>query len=69
MTGNDKSTVLGAATALVVNFMLAIILIPLLGLSGAAIGFAVSLTIWNVILMVMVKKKVGITTFLVLNDR
>jgi O-antigen/teichoic acid export membrane protein len=68
MTGNERSTVLGVTIALIVNFMLSIILIPLLGLVGAAIGFSVSLTAWNITLMIMAKNKVGINTFWIFND-
>lgn len=64
MTGNEKSTVMGAAIALACNFLLAALLIPSLGLMGAAIGFTASLSIWNIYLMLMAKKKVGINTFL-----
>ncbi|WP_281288520.1 flippase [Marinobacter piscensis] len=63
MTGNDKSTVIGAALALIVNLILCLILVPFLGLVGAAIGYSISLSVWNVLLMFMVRKKLGINTF------
>lgn len=64
MTGNDKSTVIGAAVALIVNLILSLLLVPVLGLIGAAIGFSVSLSVWNILLMFMAKKRVGVNTFL-----
>lgn len=64
MTGNDKSTVAGAGIALIVNILVSILLVPLLGLAGAAIAFSVSLSVWNIILVVMAKKRAGINTFL-----
>lgn len=62
MTGNDKYIVIGTATGLVVNLFLSFLLIPLLGLIGAAIGFSVSLSVWNVLLILISKNKVGINT-------
>lgn len=64
MTGNDKSTIIGASLALVANLILAVMLIPLFGLTGAAVGYSISMAILNLVLLVMVKKKVGINMFL-----
>lgn len=65
MTGNDKLTFIASVIALLVHLLLAFILIPPFGLIGAAFSFAVSITIWNIILIFMTKRKVGINTFLV----
>lgn len=62
MTGNDKSTVIGAAVAMLINLVLCLWLVPKLGLTGAAIGFSVSLCAWNILLLIMVRRKVGINT-------
>lgn len=64
MTGNDKFTIIGAVVGLLVNLVLATILIPITGLTGAAISFSISLSLWNIVLMVTTKRKVGINTFL-----
>lgn len=64
MTGNERYTVISAAIALVINFLLSISLIPFIGVMGAAIGFSVSLSAWNIILAIIAEKKVGIKTFL-----
>lgn len=64
MTGNEKSTVIGAATALVTNLILSLLLVPVLGLLGAAIGFSLSLSAWNILLMFLARKQVGVNTFL-----
>lgn len=65
MTGNDKKTVIGAVIALISNLLCAFILIPLFGLIGAAIGYSVSLAVWNIILCYQTKKVTGINTFLI----
>jgi len=64
MTGNDKLTFIAALLALLINSVLAIILIPMFGLIGAAISFSVSISVWNIFLVVATKWKVGINTFL-----
>jgi O-antigen/teichoic acid export membrane protein len=64
MTGNDRSTVTWALVALASNFSMAVIMIPVFGLVGAAISYLTSVTIWNLAMMVMAKKKTGIDTFL-----
>lgn len=65
MTGNDKKTLYGVLVALVSNVSLAFFLIPMLGIVGAAIGYAFSLSLWNVTLMYMAKKHTGLNTFLI----
>lgn len=65
MTGNDKATVSSAIVALVLNVILAATLIPSYGLFGAAIGYTASLIAWNIILVVVTKKKTGLKTFLI----
>lgn len=64
MTNNDKKTLPGALIALILNCILSVFLIPLFGVSGAAISFSISLIVWNVILVVAVKKTTGLNTFL-----
>lgn len=64
MTGHDKKTLYGVLLALVSNVTLAFLLIPYLGIIGAAISYAFSLSLWNIALMYMVKKHTGLNTFL-----
>lgn len=63
MTGHDKETVKGIVAALFLNVALALVLVPLYGLNGAAISTAVSLTAWNLILMWQTYKHTGLNTF------
>jgi hypothetical protein len=37
-----------------------VVLVPLLGVTGGAIAFAVSLALWNIILVVIARRLVGI---------
>jgi O-antigen/teichoic acid export membrane protein len=50
MTGYEKKTALGLSIAALLNIPLNLLLIPVLGINGAAIATAISMTIWNVIL-------------------
>jgi len=64
MTGNEKYTIIGAVTALLTNCVLSVLLVPAYGLLGAAIGFSISLSAWNILLMFFAKKYTGVNTFL-----
>ena len=63
MTGHDKETVKGIAVALIINVLLALALVPLYGLNGAALSSAMSLTAWNLILIRLTYKCTGLRTF------
>lgn len=63
MTGNENSTVFGSVIGLLANVFFGVILIPLYGAMGAAYSFAASIIIWNVILMVMVKRRLGLKSY------
>ena len=64
MAGKDRATVVGSAIALSLNVVFGIVLIPIYGLTGAAISFALSVSSWNIILMFIAKKKIGVKTYL-----
>jgi O-antigen/teichoic acid export membrane protein len=64
MAGKDRVTVLVSMIALGLNLVLGVTLIPLYGLTGAALSFAVSVSSWNIILMFVAKKQLGINTYL-----
>jgi O-antigen/teichoic acid export membrane protein len=63
MAGFEKESLKGIAVALVLNVLSALILIPIFGLNGAAVGTVISLAVWNLILMRATYKKVGVYTF------
>lgn len=62
MTGhqNDAAYVLGCCAAL--NVLLNAILIPTMGIGGAAFATAITTVLWNVALFIYVKKRVRITS-------
>lgn len=62
MTGNERDTLLGVGSAAVVNLILNLVLIPRLGITGAALATMTSLIIWNAILVARVRRRVGITS-------
>lgn len=47
----------------ILNGILSIILIPLFGINGCAIGFTTGMVFWNIVSLVYIKKKYGIETY------
>ena len=62
MTGHERDTLLGFAIAAACNITLNLILIPRAGIEGAAAAGAISMTVWNVILYVHVRRKLQLRT-------
>jgi len=62
MTGHERDTARGIGIAAAVNMALNVILIPLWGIEGAAIATATSLIIWNIILLMRVREKLGLNS-------
>jgi O-antigen/teichoic acid export membrane protein len=60
MTGNEGAAVGATAAGLLVNLVIAVALVPSLGMTGSAIAFACSLTCWNVALVVAARRRVGV---------
>jgi O-antigen/teichoic acid export membrane protein len=60
MTGYERPAVLATAAGLLVNLLLAIALVPLLGMTGSAIAFASSLAFWNVAMVILARRLLGI---------
>jgi O-antigen/teichoic acid export membrane protein len=60
MTGLERVTAKGVAVAAAVNIILNVILVPLYGMVGAAIGTAISLLVWNAVLSYEVSRRLGI---------
>lgn len=59
MSGFEKDTLAGQISALLVNVILLIILIPEYGAIGAATAVAAGLVIWNLVLVVLFRKRLG----------
>ena len=62
MTGHERDTARGVGIAATVNVALNAILIPLWGIEGAAIATSTSLIIWNIILLMRVREKLGLNS-------
>ena len=60
MTGHEKRTAQGAAIATGVNVLLNLMLIPVMGMMGAAIATAVSLLVWSIYLWRAVRSLMSI---------
>ncbi|HEX4115488.1 MAG TPA: flippase [Solirubrobacteraceae bacterium] len=60
MTGQERIAVRGVAAGLVANVVLAVLLARPLGVTGGAIAFSSSLVLWNTILVVVARRRLGI---------
>jgi O-antigen/teichoic acid export membrane protein len=59
MTGNERYTALSAGVGLCINIIFNVFLIPVMGISGAAIATASSLAIVNLLKVFWVRQKLG----------
>lgn len=60
MTGQERVAVRGVAAGLAANLVLAIALVPPLGVTGGGIAFASSLVLWNAVLVVLARRRLGV---------
>jgi len=57
MTGHEKTLAISFGVAAIVNLALNFLLIPRWGINGAATATATSMIIWNVTLMIIIRRK------------
>lgn len=62
MSGHERDTLIGVAIACSMNIALNFVLIPPLGILGAAIATASTLVLWNILLWRKVKKRLDISS-------
>ncbi|WP_058308618.1 flippase [Gracilibacillus massiliensis] len=62
MTGYEKYSAYGVASAAICNIVLNLLFIPKWGINGAALATTVSLIFWNLLLAYWVRKKLDINT-------
>ena len=62
MTGHERDTAAGVATSAILNIVLNAVLIPRWGLEGAATATAISMAVWNIILVIAVYKRLGLNS-------
>jgi O-antigen/teichoic acid export membrane protein len=60
MTGNQNNVLYVVSGASILSITLNLILIPVLGATGAAISSATALSAWNIILYIIILKKLKI---------
>jgi len=60
MAGRERLATLGFAAGTGSNLVLALLLIPAYGLMGAAVAATVSMVVWNVVLLVLTVRAVGV---------
>jgi O-antigen/teichoic acid export membrane protein len=63
MTGNEKAFRNILTVGLIINVVLNLILIPRIGIIGAAIASAISLIVWNILSLIYIKRTFGFWTF------
>ncbi len=62
MTGHEQETARGMTIAATGNVLLNLALVPLWGIIGAAIASAITLTAWNILLVLAVRRKLKINS-------
>jgi O-antigen/teichoic acid export membrane protein len=60
MTGHQLAAVRGIGAGLIANIALGIVLVPPIGVTGGAIASAASLMLWNTVLVVLARRRVGV---------
>jgi O-antigen/teichoic acid export membrane protein len=60
MTGHQRDTAVVAFSSLCLNLILSLILIPRYGITGTAVAFAASMAWWNLAMLLMVQRRIGI---------
>lgn len=60
MSGFERDTLLGQVTALALNVLAAIVLIPRFGAEGAACASAIGLITWNIVLAIKFMQRLGL---------
>ena len=60
MTGHEREAGIGMGVAVLLNSALNLLLIPAWGINGAAVASGLSIVCWNLILLVLVRKRLAI---------
>jgi O-antigen/teichoic acid export membrane protein len=63
MTGRERDATVVMALGCVANLLLTLLLVPPLGIAGAALGSALSALGWNVALFAVAKRRLGVAAF------
>lgn len=60
MTGYEKDAALGSAIGVTLSILLGLALIPVWGIEGAALANAAGVAVWNIMLSVTVRRRLGL---------
>lgn len=60
MTGHERVLAISTCACGVLNIVLNVVLVPFWGLVGTAMSLAISLSVWNILLAVWIKRRLGI---------
>ncbi len=63
LTGHGRQSAVVYGTAAAMNVLLNVLLIPRMGIEGAALATATSMALWNLWLFALVRRKVGVHSF------
>ena len=69
MTGNERGVAYVMGAGVVLNILLNLLLIPLLGMIGAAIATASGIIFWNIVLLVETRKRLGVDASILASGR
>jgi len=61
MTGHQFQLLLVASSSLCINLILSLLLIPRYGIIGTSAAFAVSMAVWNIAMLLIVRRRLGIS--------
>lgn len=64
MSGNQKYSLFAQISSAIISVILNLILLPVIGVSGAAIASAISMAVWNILMLNYAKKRTGFDTSL-----
>jgi O-antigen/teichoic acid export membrane protein len=60
MTGHERYNTIATLIGMCITIIINLILTPRIGLTGSAIAASVSIVVWNIYMLIIVKKKVGV---------
>jgi O-antigen/teichoic acid export membrane protein len=63
MTGNQRLAAAGIGAGACLNIVLCVVLIPILGVLGAALAATASITVWNILLATAAYRRLGVRSF------
>ena len=69
MTGHQRDVVKGQTIAAIINITLNIVLLPDFGIIGAATATTISMMVWNVILVKLLKNRVDLNSSVIMYKR